>query len=185
MSMTCQWKSFFVQKRQKILPLFCLHFWLYLYENCECHSLNQHLEKLSFNDANVTFFNCQSISPVIFLCFTFVLVHDSLNFKFHRILKRRCYWLSFWIFYKLRFGFMDLKWFLVIQNFEKKATGNLFYNNLVTAVSFKYFNRFGFPPLSYTISRFARTPRSDEILVEFYTNCFLLSLLVSVLSTMF
>ena len=75
--------------------------------------------------------------------------------------------------------------FLVIQHFEKKATGNLFYNNLVTTVSFKYFNRFGFPPLSYTISKFARTPRSDEILVEFYTNCFLLSLLVSVLSTMF
>ena len=57
----------------------------------------------------------------------------------------------------------------------KKTTGTLFYNNLVTDV-FK-FNRFGFPPLSYTISRFApiaRTPRSDEIFVEFYTNCFLL-----------
>ena len=114
----------------------------------------------------------------------FYFCASTWHFEFHRILKRRCH-LSFWIFYKLRIGFMDFKWFLVIQHFEEKATGNLFYNNLVTAVSFKYFNRFGFPPLSYTISRFARTPRSDEILVEFYTNCFLLSLLVSVLSTMF
>lgn len=77
----CQWpvseNLSLCKKRKKILPLFCLHFWLYLYENCECHSLNQHLEKLSFNDANVTFFNCQSRSPAKYCC---VLLHDILNF---------------------------------------------------------------------------------------------------------
>ena len=88
----CQWpvseNLSLCKKRKKILPLFCILFALLiisissnLYENCECHSLNQHLEKLSFSDANVTFFIVSRDHRLNIAVFYYKTSWISSNFK--------------------------------------------------------------------------------------------------------